>query len=293
MINMIQDHNEKYNYESYHLKNKIKISFEVFPPKDVFLEKKLFHNIKLLNKCHPDFFSVTNSINSENRDSTFFIVKKIHSLTRKTVFAHFTTVGYDELDIQTIATNYWKNGIKHILALRGDLPAQYTKKIIYANNLIKLLKSINDFEILVAAYPELHPESSNLQEDLNNLKNKIDLGVKKAVTQFFFNIDKFLKFRDNCTDMGLSVSLIPGILPILNINQLKKFSNMTNVDIPQWIFNDFYKYEGDFDKCTSLSVSIAVNLIIRLYKEGIKNFHFYTLNQSYLSLKICHQLGLI
>ncbi|VFP80953.1 5,10-methylenetetrahydrofolate reductase [Buchnera aphidicola (Cinara kochiana kochiana)] len=292
MINIIQDNNDKYNYESYHLKNKIKISFEVFPPKDFASEQQLFNSIKLLNQCHPNFYSVTNSIYSKNRDATFFIVEKIRYLTHKTVFAHFTTIGYDESDIKTIATNYWKNGIKHILALRGDLPVRYTKKIIYASNLIKLLKSINNFKILVAAYPELHPESSNLQEDLNNLKHKIDLGAEKAVTQFFFSVDKFLKFRDNCADMGLSVSLIPGILPIVNINQLKKFSDMTNVYIPQWIFDEFYKCEDNFDKCTALSVNIAVNLILSLYKEGIKNFHLYTLNQSYLSLKICNQLGL-
>ncbi|VFP78012.1 5,10-methylenetetrahydrofolate reductase [Buchnera aphidicola (Cinara cuneomaculata)] len=293
MINIIKCNNEKYNYESYHLKNKIRISFEVFPPKDVILTKQLFHSVQKLNKCNPDFFSVTNSIYSKNRDETFLIVKKIRSLTNKTVFAHFTTIGYDESDIKAIAMKYWNHGIKNIIALRGDLPVQYTKKIIYASNLIKLLKSINNFEILVAAYPELHPESNSLKDDLNNLKYKVDLGITQAITQFFFSIDKFLKFRDNCKSMGLAISLIPGILPILNINQLQKFANMTNVYIPRWIFDSFHEYEGDYDKCTTLSVNIAVNLIVRLYHEGVKNFHLYTLNQSHLSWKICYQLGLI
>ncbi|MGI4816680.1 MAG: methylenetetrahydrofolate reductase [Janthinobacterium lividum] len=293
MIYIIKDSNKPHNYESYHLKNKIRVSFEVFPPQNSKLEEKLLRSICVLNQFHPDFFSVTNSIHAKNRDKTFFVVQKIRALTKVNVFAHFTTIGLNKSEIQNIACKYWDCGIKHIIALRGDLPDQYSQKIIYANDLIKLLQSIHDFEILVAAYPELHPESCNIQEDLINLKNKADLGVKKAITQFFFSIEKFLRFRDNCINIGLPITIIPGILPILNINQLRKFSCLTNVYIPKWIFSAFDEYKNDVNKCMDLSVRIAVNLIVSLYNEGITNFHLYTLNQSTLSFKICHQLGLI
>ncbi|VFP84798.1 5,10-methylenetetrahydrofolate reductase [Buchnera aphidicola (Cinara splendens)] len=293
MIYIIKDSNKPYNYESYHLKNKIRVSFEVFPPQNSKLEEKLLRSICVLNQIHPDFFSVTNSIHAKNRDKTFFVVQKIRALTKVNVFAHFTTIGLNKSEIQNIARKYWDYGIKHIIALRGDLPDQYSQKIIYANDLIKLLQSIHDFEILVAAYPELHPESCNIQEDLINLKNKADLGIKKAITQFFFSVEKFLRFRDNCINMGLPITIIPGILPILNINQLKRFSCLTNVYIPKWIFSAFDEYKDDLNQCMDLSVRIAVNLIISLYNEGVTNFHLYTLNQSTLSFKICHQLGLI
>ncbi|VFP85590.1 5,10-methylenetetrahydrofolate reductase [Buchnera aphidicola (Cinara pseudotaxifoliae)] len=293
MIYIINDNSKQNNYESYHLKDKIRISFEVFPPQDSKSEEQLLRSVCLLNQFNPDFFSVTNSIYAKNRDKTFFIVQKIRSLTKVNVFAHFTTIGLNKLEIQNIALKYWSYGIKHIIALRGDLPDQYSQKIIYANDLIKLLQSINNFEILVAAYPELHPESCNIQEDLINLKNKADLGVKKAITQFFFSIEKFLRFRDNCIDIGLPITIIPGILPILNVNQLKKFSRLTNVYIPKWIFSAFDEYKDDLSQCIDLSVRIAVNLIVGLYNEGVTNFHLYTLNQSTLSVKICHKLGLI
>ncbi|VFP81329.1 methylenetetrahydrofolate reductase [Buchnera aphidicola] len=293
MITIFKDRKKKYNHEVVNLKNKIKISFEVFPPKNIVLENKLFHSVKMLNKCNPEFFSVTSSINIDKYDKTFSVLKKIFPLTNAKLFAHFITVGLNESLIKEIAYKYWSYGIKNIIALRGDLPFNYSKKVIYAVDLIKLLKSVNDFKILVAAYPELHPESHSLKEDLINLKNKVDLGVTAAITQFFFSINKFLKFRDNCLMMGLKIDLIPGILPILNINQLKKFVNMTNIYVPQWILDFFYEHSNDIDKCTDLSVSIAVDLIVSLYREGIKNFHLYTLNQSDLSLKICHKLGLI
>ncbi|VFP87823.1 5,10-methylenetetrahydrofolate reductase [Buchnera aphidicola (Cinara piceae)] len=293
MITIFKDKKKKYNYESFDLKNKIKISFEVFPPKNIFLENQLFHSINILNKCHPEFFSVTNSVCINMRDKTFSVLKKMFSLTNVKLFAHFTTIGLNESLIKDIAYKYWNYGIKNIIALRGDLPSKYSEKIIYAVDLIKLLKSVNDFEILVAAYPELHPESHSLQEDLINLKNKVDLGVNTAITQFFFSVDKFLKFRDSCLRIGLKIDLIPGILPILNINQLKKFINMTNVYVPNWILDSFYQNSENINKCIDLSVNIAVDLIINLYHEGIKNFHLYTLNQSDLSFKICRKLGLI
>lgn len=293
MIIIIQNNKKKYNCESYNLKNKIKISFELFPPKNDFLEKKLLQSISIFDACNPDFFSVTNSTNPHNRNKTFPIVQKIRALTHAPVFAHFTSVGFNSSSIRQIALKYWKNGIKNIIALRGDLPYQYNRKIIYAVDLIKILHSIYNFKILVAAYPEIHPESKSLQEDLINLKNKVDLGITQAITQFFFSIDKFLKFRDSCLKFGLEVDLIPGILPILSIEQLKNFSSMTNVYIPQEIFDVCNKYVNNSIEFNNLSVSIAVNLIVNLYTEGVRHFHLYTLNQPDISMQICEKLGLI
>ncbi|WP_075433652.1 methylenetetrahydrofolate reductase [Buchnera aphidicola] len=293
MVTIINNDHGIYNTESYNLKNKIKISFEVFPPKDIFLEKKLFNSVQVLNSCYPEFFSVTNSTHPENRYKTFSVIKKIRSLINSPVCAHLTSIGFDEVTIKEIAAKYWKCGVKKIIALRGDLPNQYSNNIIYAVDLIKLLKSVNNFEILVAAYPEIHPESRSLQEDLINLKNKIHVGAKKAITQFFFSIDKFLSFRDSCLSFGIEIDLIPGILPILNIDQLKKFAAMTRVYIPRWIFDAFEKNKNDLEQCQNLSVGIAMNLIISLYRQGVTCFHLYTLNQSYLSLQICQRLGLV
>ncbi|ABJ90511.1 methylenetetrahydrofolate reductase [Buchnera aphidicola] len=293
MVTEIKNIKKLYTDKIYNLKNKIKISFEVFPPGDIFLQKKLFKSIKILNQFNPEFFSVTNSTKINSFDQTFFIVKKIRELIHCTVFAHFTTIGCNELKIEKIAHRYWNHGIKNIIALRGDLPVLYSRKIIYAVDLIKLLNSINKFKIFVAAYPEGHPESKNIQEDLNNLRNKLDLGVKQAITQFFFNIDKFLKFRDTCFSLGLNVNLIPGILPILNFEQLKKFSNMTNVEVPKWILNTFHRHKNDEKKCISCSVYIIIDLIIKLYNEGITHFHLYTLNQPHLISLICQRLGLV
>ncbi|WP_158348902.1 methylenetetrahydrofolate reductase [Buchnera aphidicola] len=290
---IIKNFNQKYNHKSYNLKNKIKISFEVFPPSNSFLEDSLLNSVRILNQCRPDFFSVTSSTRVDSRNKTFLIIQKIRVLTNAIVFAHFTSAGLTTYEINDLASQYWNNGIKNIIALRGDLPDQCSQKVIYASDLIKLLNLINNFEIWVAAYPEIHPESRNLQEDLINLKKKSDLGVKNAITQFFFSVEKFIKFREKCLNFGLDINLIPGILPILNMEQLKKFSNMTRVDVPKWIFSSFEKFSNNEKQRINLSVNIAVNLIMRLYHEGIRHFHLYTLNQSYLSLQICQKLGLI
>ncbi|AEH39625.1 5,10-methylenetetrahydrofolate reductase [Buchnera aphidicola (Cinara tujafilina)] len=224
------------------LKNKIQISFEFFPPKNTAIDLLFINSIRKLKSFNPNFFSVTHSVNTLNKNDTFMIVQKIRKMfTEITVAPHLTSIGYTTTDLRNIAIKYWAKGIKNIVALRGDIPLNYRGDKIYAVDLIKQLKYIADFNIFVAAYPEIHPEAVSSKHDLINLKNKMDVGAEHAITQFFFSIEKFLRFRDNCHKNHIYIDIIPGILPILDIQQLKKFSNMTNVYIPKYILDIFNK----------------------------------------------------
>lgn len=284
----------KFNNDRLNFKNKIKVSFEFFPPavnsnKNIFLD-----SIKKLAICCPDFYSITHSVNAYNKNNTYIVLKTIRNILKDIVIIpHLTSIGYSSLKLEKIAVKYWKQGIKNIVALRGDLPCKEYSNKIYAIDLIKILRKVADFNIFVAAYPEIHPESGTVENDLKNLKNKIDAGANSAITQFFFDVNKFLHFRDNCFKNNININIIPGILPILNIQQLKKFSSMTNVFVPSWILDFFSQNIHNYKKCNLLSIEIAVNIIVQLYKEGINKFHLYTLNRSELSLGICKRLGLV
>lgn len=288
-INLIE-----YKQNLLNLKNKIKISFEFFPPKNITKDVFFINTIKTLGNFNPNFFSVTHSVNTHNKYDTSIVVNKIRKIVNNiTVVPHLTSISYSSMDLKNIAVNYWKQGIKNIVALRGDIPRQHTGTKIYAVDLIKILKDVANFNIFVAAYPEIHPESTCLKDDLMNLKNKMDFGADHAITQFFFSIEKFLRFRDYCYKNNIDIDIIPGILPILDIQQLKRFSNMTNVSVPNYILDNFYHNIKNKKKCISMSIKIAVNIVLQLYKEGIKKFHFYTLNRSELSMGICQRLGLV
>ncbi|WP_075431654.1 methylenetetrahydrofolate reductase [Buchnera aphidicola] len=288
-INLIK---EKYNISN--LKNKIKVSFEFFPPKNTIIDSLFINSIRELKNFNPDFFSVTHSVNTKNKKDTSIVVQEIRRIASNiTVAPHLTSIGYTVMDLKNIAEKYWQDGIRNIIALRGDFPLKYQGPKIYAVDLIKQLKNVANFKIFVAAYPEIHPESINLKDDLMNLKNKMDVGAEHAITQFFFDVEKFLRFRDNCYKNNINIDIIPGILPILDIQQLEKFSNMTNVYVPKYILKKFHQHIKNNKKCISMSINIAVNIILKLYQEGIKKFHLYTLNRSELSLGICQRLGLL
>ncbi|WP_343192643.1 methylenetetrahydrofolate reductase [Buchnera aphidicola (Taiwanaphis decaspermi)] len=271
------------------IKNKINISFEFFPTKNKKKKKILYESINVLKYFKPKFLSVTYGANSGEKDLTFETVTRIKKKTKLNVAPHITCIDLKKHEIINLLQKYWKNGIKNIIALRGDLPAKKNNNsIMYAVDLVKIIKETADFDISVAAYPEVHPQAKNKNFDLINLKKKIDAGANRAITQFFFDIKSFLKFRDNCVSNNINVDIIPGILPIYNFQQVKKFSNITNVKIPSWIYKIFNKLdENDKFSYDILSSYIIIDMIKILSYEGVKHFHFYTLNKHKVISVIC------
>ena len=273
------------------LNGKINVSFEFFPPKNEKMENLLWDSIHRLKVLKPKFVSVTYGANSGERDRTHSVVKRIQGETGIIAAPHLTGIDATPEELKVIAKDYWDNGIRHIVALRGDEPPGYSKKPFYASDLVKLLKEVADFDISVAAYPEVHPEAKSAQADLIYLKQKVDAGANRAITQFFFDIDSYLRFRDRCVSVGIDVEIIPGILPVTNFKQLEKMAKVTNVKIPSWMQKMYQGLEEDQTTRNLVAASIAMDMVKILSKEGVKDFHFYTLNRSELTYAICHTLG--
>lgn len=236
--------------------------------------------------------SVTYGANSGERDRTHDVVKRIQAETGINTAPHLTCVDATKDEIVNIAKDYWASGIRRIVALRGDLPPGINKPDMYASDLVALLKSVEDFDVSVAAYPEVHPDAPNSQFDLLNLKRKSDAGADQAITQFFFDADTYLRFRDRAAATGIDLDIVPGILPVTNYKTLVKFAGLTNVHVPNWLHK---VYEGldDEDQISRnlIGANIAMDLVKVLAKEGVRDFHFYTLNRCELSYAICHMLG--
>lgn len=273
------------------LNGKINVSFEFFPPKNEKMETLLWDSIHRLKVLKPKFVSVTYGANSGERNRTHSIVKTIQQETGIVAAPHLTGIDATPDELRAIAKDYWDSGIRHIVALRGDEPTGYAKKPFYASDLVKLLKEVADFEISAAAYPEVHPEAKSAQSDLLYLKQKIDAGASRAITQFFFDIDSYLRFRDRCATVGIDVEIVPGILPVSNFKQLEKMAKITNVKIPSWMAKMYQGLDDDQTTRNLVGASIAMDMVKILSKEGVKDFHFYTLNRSELSYAICHTLG--
>lgn len=269
----------------------MKISFEFFPPKTNALQEKLWLTINKLVILKPIFFSVTCGANGSTKSNTFKTVKTIQEKTKIRTAAHFTCVNLDKFQIKQLALNYWDNNITSIVALRGDSNDKDNKCEMYASDLVLLLKRIANFDITVAAYPEVHPEAQSAQSDLINLKRKIDNGANRAITQFFFKVDKYLRFRDRCVTNGIDVDIIPGILPVLNFKLLQKFSKMTNVHVPKRMIEMFYGLGDDLKVQKIVGANMAIDMVNNLHSEGVKSFHFYTLNNYDVVYSICHMLN--
>lgn len=273
------------------LNGDINVSFEFFPAKTEKMETLLWDSIDRLKALKPKFVSVTYGANSGERGRTHGIVKKIQQQTGLIAAPHLTGIDATPDELRQIAKDYWDNGIRHIVALRGDEPAGYEKKPFYASDLVTLLKDVADFDISVAAYPEVHPEAKSAQADLLNLKKKIDAGANRAITQFFFDVDSYLRFRDRCVTVGIDVEIVPGILPVTNFIQLQKMATLTNVKVPNWMHKMYEGLENDQTTRNLVAASIAIDMVKILSREGVKDFHFYTLNRSELTYAICHTLG--
>ncbi|EEV6019003.1 methylenetetrahydrofolate reductase [Escherichia coli] len=273
------------------VQGQINVSFEFFPPRTSEMEQTLWNSIDRLSSLKPKFVSVTYGANSGERDRTHSIIKGIKDRTGLEAAPHLTCIDATPDELRTIARDYWNNGIRHIVALRGDLPPGSGKPEMYASDLVTLLKEVADFDISVAAYPEVHPEAKSAQADLLNLKRKVDAGANRAITQFFFDVESYMRFRDRCVSAGIDVEIIPGILPVSNFKQAKKFADMTNVRIPAWMAQMFDGLDDDAETRKLVGANIAMDMVKILSREGVKDFHFYTLNRAEMSYAICHTLG--
>lgn len=282
---------EALNQSLAELNGQINVSFEFFPPRTSEMEETLWQSIDRLSILKPKFVSVTYGANSGERDRTHSIIKGIKERTGLEAAPHLTCIDASPAQLRDIATDYWNSGIRHIVALRGDLPPGGGKPDMYATDLVALLKYVGDFDISVAAYPEVHPEAKSAQADLINLKRKIDAGASRAITQFFFDVESYLRFRDRCVAAGIDVEIVPGILPVSNFKQLQRFATMTNVRVPSWMTSMFEGLDDDAETRKMVGANIAMDMVKILSREGVKDFHFYTLNRAEMSYAICHTLG--
>ena len=277
--------------------NETKVSFEFFPPSTEAMEETLWNSIKHLSVLEPRLVSVTYGADGSTRERTHVAVERIRKETKLTAAPHLTCIGASQGEIDDIAREYWDMGVRHLVALRGDPPKdvqQYTPHpggYDYASDLVAGLKRIADFDIAVAAYPEVHPEADSAQADLDNLKRKLDAGASRAITQFFFDVDAYLGFRDRCAVAGIESTIVPGILPITRFPQLTRLAEQCGATVPGWLQDRFDGLEDDPDTRKLIAASVAIEQVRLLQREGIDEFHFYTLNRSELTFAICHALG--
>lgn len=274
------------------------VSFEFFPPGDEATERRLWASIERLAPLGPRFVSVTYGADGSTRDRTHRIVTRLALETALTGAPHLTCVGASRGEILDLARRYREEGIRHIVALRGDPPAEsgvYAPRpdgFARAADLVTGLRSVADFEISVAAYPETHPEADSPRSDLDNLKRKCDAGATRAITQFFFDTDIFLRFRDACARRGIRAPLVPGILPITKLAQLLRFAARCGASVPGWLAWRFEGLDDDPETRRMIAASVAIEQVSALQREGVEEFHFYTLNRAELTYAVCHALGL-
>lgn len=274
------------------------VSFEFFPPNTPAMEENLWRAIQRLAPLRPRFVSVTYGADGSTRDRTHRIVSRIIAETGLRAAPHLTCVGSTKEEVQAIARQYWDEGIRDIVALRGDPPAGAEKYVPhpggyeYGADLVAGLCAVAEFDISVAAYPEVHPEAPSAEFDLDNLRRKLEAGATRAITQFFFDVDTFLRFRDRCMAAGITAPIVPGILPINKFPQLLSFAGRCGASVPGWLHERFEGLDDDEDTRRMISASIAIDMVERMQSEGVGEFHFYTLNRAELTYAICHALGL-
>ena len=274
------------------------VSFEFFPPKTPEMEAKLWLAVKRLEPLRPRFVSVTYGAGGSTRERTHATVARIRRETPLEPAAHLTCIGASRSEIDAVAAHYWEAGIRHVVALRGDPPdgagsyVPHAAGYAYAADLVRGLKRVADFEVTVAAYPETHPEAANAEADLDNLKRKIDAGASRAITQFFFDVAVYLRFVERARAAGITVPIVPGILPVTNVAQMRKFAAQCGAAVPHSMDPLFEGLDDDPETRRLVAASIAIEHCRLLQAEGVEEFHFYTLNRADLTVAICHMLGL-
>jgi methylenetetrahydrofolate reductase (NADPH) len=311
------------------MSNPVAVSFEFFPPSDDAMANQLWEAVQRLAPLRPNFVSVTYGADGSTRARTHDCVLRIRRETALVVAPHLTCVGAPCSEVLRIAEDYWREGIRHLVALRGDAPGAaapastapaaapgdaapagnaagggappgtpgggayqpHPQGFPYAADLVRGLKSVADFDISVAAYPEGHPESGSVEADLENLKRKVDAGATRAITQFFFDTDLYLRYRDRCAANGIDVKLVPGILPITRFGQLLRFAGRCGASVPDWLHRRFDGLDQDAETRRLIAANVAIEQVQRLRHHGVDEFHFYTLNRAELTYAICHALG--
>ncbi len=274
------------------------VSFEFFPPHDDKAAERLWSVIEELTPLRAQFFSVTYGAGGSTRARTDTIVRRIHDECATPPAAHLTCVGASRGEIDQLAQSWWDAGIRQIVALRGDAPegtAHYQPHPSGYENaaaLVDGLRRIADFDISVAAYPECHPDSPSIGADIDNLKRKIDNGANRAITQFFFDNEDFLRFRDRAAAAGITVPLVPGILPVTNFAKVVSFSERCGAKVPDRMAKIFEGLDADPETRTLIAATVAVEQCEALQREGVEHFHFYTLNRPTLTKAICWRLGI-
>ncbi|GAB4476644.1 MAG: methylenetetrahydrofolate reductase [NAD(P)H] [Erythrobacter tepidarius] len=275
----------------------VAVSFEFFPPKNEKMEAQLWDAVTQLKPLGPSFVSVTYGAGGSTRERTHATVARIIAEGQLPAAAHLTCVAASKAEIREVAEQYWNAGVRHIVALRGDAGepgAPFTphpEGYACAAELVAGLKEIADFEISVAAYPETHPDAASPQADIDNLKRKLDAGATRAISQFFFSAETFFRFRDQCAAAGIEAPILPGILPVTNVAQARKFASACGAAIPAWMDGLFEGLDEMPATRQLVAATVAAELCRRLYAGGVRDFHFYTLNRPELTYAICHLLG--
>ena len=280
------------------IRSELAVSFEFFPPKTEKMEQTLWRSIERLALVGPRFVSVTYGAGGSTRERTHATVKRVLDETTLTPAAHLTCVSATRDEVDAVARRYHAAGVRHIVALRGDPPESQARFTPHpegygnAAELVAGLRKVADFDLTVAAYPEVHPDAASADADLDNLERKLDAGASRAITQFFFDTDVYFRFLDRARAAGISAPIIPGILPVTNFASVKRFAAICGTSVPDWVADLFEGLDDSPDTRQLVAASVAVEQCLRLRSQGVREFHFYTLNRAELTLAICHRLGL-
>lgn len=271
-------------------------SFEFFPPKTEEGAVKLRQTREALAQLRPRFFSVTFGAGGSTRERTIETVLEIQRDSGIEAAPHLSCIGSTREGIREILRGYVAQGIRHIVALRGDMPSGMREagEFRYANELVEFIRAEtgDHFFIEVAAYPEVHPQASSAQADLLNFKRKVEAGADSAITQYFYNLDAYLRFVASCEQVGLDVPVVPGIMPITNFSQLARFSDACGAEIPRWLRKRLEGFGDDVDSIRAFGLDVVTELCRRLLEEGAPGLHFYTMNQAGPTMAIWRNLGL-
>ncbi len=277
----------------------IKASFEFFPPKTPEMEETLWQSIRRLAPLNPQFVSVTYGAGGSTRERTHATVARIVKETHLKPAAHLTCVAATRDELDEVIRSYWKAGVRHIVALRGDpvsgLGTAYEPHpggYRWTADLVAGIKRLGDFEVSVSAYPEKHPEATSLDTDIDILKAKVEAGADRAITQFFFDNDAYFRYLDKVRARGIDIPIVPGLLPVQNFKQAANFATRAGASVPKWLAQRFEGLDDDIDTRKLIAAAVAAEQALDLLDRGVSEFHFYTMNRADLVYAICHLLGL-
>ncbi len=279
-------------------RSRLKVSFEFFPPKTDEMEKTLWESIERLAPLGPSFVSVTYGAGGSTRERTHATVERIVRETKLKPAAHLTCVAATREEIDDVIRGYWDAGVRHIVALRGDPTtgagtayAPHPGGYAWTPDLIEGIRKVGDFEVSVSAYPERHPESPDIDSDIEILKRKVDAGATRAITQFFFENDFYFRYLDKVQAAGIDIPILPGIIPVLNFKQAANFARRCGTHVPQWLADRFEGLDDDPATRKLIAAAIAAEQVTDLIDRGVTDLHFYTMNRADLVYAICHLVG--